>query len=461
MPQVPRTAPPTSLTPGHTRPALLVALALLLIPWLLGSCGSSGESPAKPADTTAAQLAATMNAALRGTDSITGRGVVRVTTTLGTQTYAFSFAATSRGDYRLETEWRRLPTHAVATQYRRSAVIYNAVEHKLVTHSREPATVEPSTGALVPLPSGSPSSPSGSPSSSSGSTLPADRWTVETGVPGFAVLAEGTTDLEGLGPLAPEFASSARAALAAQGSTAIAGSTSGGRAVWATTVAIPWPSPPSDRVLSRVRLVVDQASGLTRTMTLVFADGWRAEIEYSDLEPGAAVPPDAFDTSVPSGSVPPGSAATRADLFRFISLNEATALSGVPALLPTFTLSGFELSQVATAQTGRHGSFGLATDLWLVYRDGLQSYQLRLQTAPFGLTPQWQDFAGLTTRDLDHGPFAGVPARTWVRGAAQGTFDFAGPGLFVENGQEVARFSGDLLPYEYWQVANSLKPYSP
>ena len=131
----------------------------------------------------------------------------------------------------------------------------------------------------------------------------------------------------------------------------------------------------------------------------------------------------------------------------------------MPALLPTFTLSGFSLSQVATARDGPARILrGWRTDLWLVYRDGLESYQLRLQKAPFGMTPQWEDFAGLRTRDLDHGPFAGQPARTWVRGAAQGTFDFVGPGLFVEDGQEVARFAGDLLPYEFWQVANSLKP---
>ena len=105
-------------------------------------------------------------------------------------------------------------------------------------------------------------------------------------MPSFAVLPDGTEDLQGLGPLAPEFASTARAALAAQGNAAIAGSTSGGRAVWATTVPIPWPSPPTGRVLTRVRLVVDQASGLTSRMTLVFADGWRAEIEYSDLDAG-------------------------------------------------------------------------------------------------------------------------------------------------------------------------------
>jgi hypothetical protein len=224
-------------------------------------------------------------------------------------------------------------------------------------------------------------------------------------------------------------------------------------------------------VLASVRLVVDQASGLTSRMTLVFADGWHAEIEYSDLRPGAAMSPDAFDTSLPSSSVstgaapsgaaPSGSAASREGLFRFVPLNEVTSASGVPALLPTFTLSGFTLSQAVIAKTGRQGSFGQpATDLWLVYRSGMQSYQLRLQTAPFGLTPQWQDFAGLITRDLDHGPFGGQPARTWVRGAAQGTFDFVGPGLFVEDGEEVARFSGDLLPYEFWQVANSLKPYA-
>ncbi len=274
-------------------------------------------------------------------------------------------------------------------------------------------------------------------------------------MPSFAVLP-GTEDLQGLGPLAPEFASTARAALAAQGNAAIAGSTSGGRAVWATTVPIPWPSPPTGRVLSSERLVVDQATGLTSTMTLAFADGWRAEIEYGDLTPNADVPRSAFDTSEPSGV-----AATTEGLFHFVSLGEAETLAGVTALLPTFTLSGFELSQVATAQTGRHGSFGLATDLWLVYRDGLESYQLRLQTAPFGMTPQWEEFAGLRTRDLDHGPFAGQPARTWVYGGAQGTFEFVGPGLFVEDGQEVARFSGDLLPYEFWQVANSLKPKSP
>ena len=417
-------------------------LALLLVACLGGSCGSSASTAPTQRDTTAAELAATMNAALRAADSMTGRGVVRVTTTLGTQAYAFSFSTTSQGDYRLETLWRQVPRRASATLYRRSLAIYNAAEHKLVTRSWEPATVQPSTGALEPLPSGSP--------------LPSDRWSVQTNVPSFAALPDGAQDIQVLGPLAPEYASTARAALAAQGNAAIAGSTSAGRTVWATTVPIPWPSPPSSRALTRVRLVVDQASGFTSSMTLFFADGWRAEIGYSDLRPGAEVAQSDFDVSAPSGA-----AAAPEGLFRFVSLQEAEALAGVPALLPTFTLSGFSLSQVAFAETGRHGSFGLATDLWLVYRDGLESYQLRLQKAPFGMTPTWEAFAGLRTRDLDHGPFAGQPARTWVYGAAQGTFDFVGPGLFVENGEEVARLAGDLLPYEFWQVANSLQPYNP
>jgi outer membrane lipoprotein-sorting protein len=435
--------PHTMRMVGRARSTLLAALAVLLVPWLVGSCGSSGSPAPTQRDTTAAELAATMNAALRAADSMTGRGVVRLTTTLGMQAYAFSFRTTSQGDYRLETLWRQVATRSAATLYRRSLVIYNAGEHKLVTRSWEPVTVQPPTGTLEPLPSGSP-------------LPPGSRRSVQTNVPSFAALPDGAQDLQGLGPLAPEFASTARAALAAQGNAAIAGSTMGGRAVWATTVPIPWPSTPTGRMLTHVRLAVDQASGLTGSMTLSFADGWRAQIEYGDLRPNAEVPRSAFDTS---GL--PGVVVGAGDSFRLVSLDEAEALAGVPALLPTFTLSGFSLSQVAIAETGRQGSFGRATDLWLVYRDGLESYQLRLQEAPFGMTPAWEDFAGLRRRDLDHGPFAGQPARTWVYGAAQGTFDFVGPGLFVENGQEVAREAGDLLPYEFWQVANSLKPYSP
>jgi hypothetical protein len=419
--------------------AVTVAAVILAVrPW---SGGGEAATPPPPA-TTAAALAATMNAALRATDAMTGRGTARARTSLGTQTYAFSFAATSRGDVRLETEWRMMRSATPATPHRRLLVVYNAAEHRLVRHAWTLAAVQQSSsGPGSPPPALTP--------------LPKSRLSVQTAVPSLAVPTDSVLDVFAYGAFSAEFVASARAALDAEGDRPIAGGTVDGRPVWRTAVAIPWPSAPRGRVLARVALTVDQASGLTTGMTLLFADGGRIQVEYSTLDPDAVVPAATFDTTVPNGA-----ATERRAPFRFVPLPQAETLAGVRALLPTFAFSGFSLSEVSVTETARQGSSGKATELWLVYRDGLESYRVRLQHTPFGVHPAWGDFAGLTVRDLDHGPFAGRPARTWVRGAAEGTLEFEGPGLFVDDGREVACFAGDLTPYEFWQAANSLQPYA-
>lgn len=422
-----------------------MAGALLAVrPW----SGTGGAIA--PVATTAAQLAETMNDALRAASSLKSAGTLRTRAHGKTSEVRFSIAQDDRGDFRLDTHVLRFAGQAetTVTVYRRRSLVYDATQHALYERESQPVALGPDGELVTPTPGVSVS--------------PAGDVRVMHDVPSFLV-AEDFGPPHYLEALDPSLLATIRAALATRGGSLVsAATTATGSPAWAASVLITWPPDASpdaaasrDTRLTRALVVVDQKSGLVSELRVVLADGTTSLVEYSSQERNVRLPLGLFR---PRG---PAIAVHVATGFSLGPFDSAARQAGLEPLAPTFVLSGFRLSEAAVGRQLAHGGVPDATGLWQVYRCGLESYVLRQQRATTAPTPDFTSFAGQTVRSLDHGELAGRLARTWVAAAqSQGSLS-VGPGLWVQDETVVVRLSGDLTPYEFWQVANSLQPNAP